>query len=187
MGSTSYVCDIHCLFAALCSVKSISPIERSSFFTENVVLRFNQFSGSLRDAFQFWEDLEFFDVAHNSFSGFVPPSLFDVGTLRFVYMHYNNLQGRLPANYGNPPRLRDLYLHGNQLFGSVPGIQSDQLRELTEFLLHENLFTGVMPASVCSLRNTAILEDLYADCNPPNEPEIICPRPSCCNQCFPTP
>lgn len=150
------------------------------------MLRFNQFNGPLRNAFQSWDELEFFDVAHNNFGGFIPASLFDVPTIRFVYLHYNNLQGALPSNYGNPERLRDLYLHGNQLRGSVPGIQTNQLQELTEFLLHENMFSGVMPASVCSLRNSAILEDLYADCNPPSAPEIVCPRPSCCNQCFPT-
>ena len=152
---------------------------------ENFVLRHNNFEGSLRDAFGSWDNLDFFDVAYNNLGGLIPSSLFDVPTLRIVYLHYNNFQGALPDNYGSPPLLRDLYLNGNQLRGNIPGIQANQLLELTEFLVHENMFTGVMPASVCSLRTNGILEDLFSDCNPPDDPEIICPRPSCCNQCFP--
>lgn len=153
--------------------------------TENVVLRHNMFTGNLRpNAFGFWENLEFFDVAHNNFNGLLPPSLFDVPKLRIAYFHFNNFQGQLPSNYGNPPLLRDLYLNNNRLRGNIPGIGPGQLMNLTEFLVHDNLFTGVMPASVCALRASFALEDLYADCNP-SAPEIDCPRPSCCNLCYP--
>ena len=157
----------------------------SSFvILENVVLRFNQFSGSLRDAFALWTNLDFFDVAHNNYGGFIPASLFDVPTIRILYLDNNNLQGSLPANYGNPPLLRDLYVNGNQLRGNIPGIQEGQLLQLNEFLVQDNMFTGQMPASVCALFTLpdAQLEDLFADCNPPSNPEIIC---ACCNQCFP--
>ena len=164
-----------------------SPQYSHSFcrtLSENVVLRHNQFSGSIRDAFGAWTNLDFFDVAHNNFTGLIPPSLFDVSTLRIAYLHYNNFQGSLPSNYGNPPLLRDLYVNRNKLSGPVPGISPNQLQNLTEFLLHDNDFTGQMPASVCSLRTNAKLEDLFADCNPPRSPQISC---SCCNQCFPLP
>ena len=153
-------------------------------FAENLVLRHNMFSGTIRDAFGAWTELAFFDVAHNNFNGLIPESLFDVPKLRIAYLHFNSFQGALPDNYGNPQSLRDLYINNNQLRGSIPGIEPTQLLELTEFLLHENAFTGQMPASVCSLRTNAKLEDLFADCNPPSSPEIIC---SCCNQCFPVP
>ena len=152
--------------------------------TENLVLRHNQFSGVIRDAFGAWSSLTFFDVAHNNLNGLIPRSLFDVPTLFIAYLHFNSLVGTLPDNFGSPAALRDLYINNNQLRGSIPGIQPNQLQELTEFLVHENDFTGQMPASVCSLRTTAKLEDLFADCNPPSDPEIIC---SCCNQCFPVP
>jgi len=150
-----------------------------------VVFRHNQFSGAIRDSFGLWEDLDFFDIAYNNFGGLIPRSLFDIPTLRIAYLHFNNFQGSLPDNYGNPPILRDLYLNQNQLRGNIPAIQENQLQQLSEFLLHDNLFTGVMPASVCSLRTSGDLEDLFADCNPPDAPEVLCPRPSCCNQCFP--
>ena len=153
--------------------------------TGNVVLRFNQFSGSLRDGFSSWQNLTFFDVAYNQIGGFLPPTLFDVPTIRFAYFHFNSFVGGIPDNYGNPPRLRDLYLNNNQLDGEVPGITGGQLLELNEFLLQENLLVGQMPASVCALRTNGDLDDLYADCNPPENPEIVCPRPACCNLCFP--
>jgi hypothetical protein len=149
------------------------------------VLRFNSFSGTLRDSFSLWQNLTFFDVAYNEIGGFLPPSLFDLPQIRFLYFHFNQFVGGIPENYGNPSSLRDLYLNNNQLDGEVPGIGENQLLELNEFLLQENLFVGQMPASVCALRANGDLEDLYADCNPPSSPEIVCPFPTCCNLCFP--
>jgi hypothetical protein len=96
----------------------------------------------------------------------------------------NGFQGTLPGNYANPPALRDLWVHNNQLNGPIPGIGAGQLLLLSEFLLQGNEFAGVMPASVCSLRTNGVLDDLFADCNPPNAPEVICSR-ECCNMCFP--
>ena len=52
-------------------------------------------SGPIRDAFGAWTELDFFDVAHNNFTGLIPESLFDVPTLRIVYLHFNNFQGLL--------------------------------------------------------------------------------------------
>lgn len=175
-----YSCECVAAFAFVAHVAWNS----TRLLAENLVLRHNMFAGTIRDAFGAWNNLDFFDVAHNDFIGLIPTSLFNVPSLRIAYLHFNNFQGTLPTNYGNPPVLRDLYINNNQLRGNVPGISEDQLRNLTEFLVHENNFTGQMPASICSLRTNAALEDLFADCNPPSDPEIIC---SCCNQCFPVP
>jgi hypothetical protein len=123
-------------------------------------------------------------LAVNNFDGLLPPSLFDVPTLRIVYLFDNSFQGTLPTNYANPPALRDLWLHNNELNGPIPVIGAGQLLQLSEFLLQGNELTGPMPASVCSLRTNGVLDDLFADCNPPEGPEVICSR-TCCNMCFP--
>jgi hypothetical protein len=59
------------------------------------------------------------------------------------------------------------------------------LTRLTTFTLHETGFQGVMPDSVCDLRdiNGGIMSSLIADCGVPLgalDPEIEC---GCCTDC----
>ena len=139
----------------------------------------NKFTGRIRDAFDFFSNLTYFDVGNNQFTGFLPSSLFDIPTIEFIYMSNNSFVGSIPDNCGNPPFLRDLYLDGNLLGGTVPSIASGELQQLTEFLIQNNDIGGIMPDSICELREGA-LEDLWADCAPP-DPEIEC---DCCTFCF---
>lgn len=150
--------------------------------TELIDLSNNTFTGSVRNAFSRFQDLDFIDLGNNRLTGEIPPSLFDIPSIRLIYLQNNNLEGFLPDNYGNPPKLRDLYLNNNLLFGQIPDIQSGQLSNLTEFLLQDNDLTGEMPASVCALRTPiGMLEDLWADCEEiEGEAQVEC---SCCTQC----
>jgi hypothetical protein len=144
----------------------------------------NGFTGPIRDFFGSFQKLDFADFANNQFSGFLPSTLFDIPTIRIIYFSNNQFVGEIPPNYGRSPFLRDLYLYGNQLTGNVPPLTSGQLPNLTEFLIQDNDLSGEMPASVCALRTIGMLEDLWADCYPPDDPEIVC-QLGCCTQCFP--
>ena len=160
----------------------IHALTISKLFTEIVDLSYNDFSGSVRDAFGMFEKLDFLDLGHNSFTGVIPSSLFEIPTIRLVYLTNNRFESTIPANFGEAMNLRDLYLGSNSLQGTIPGISTGQLPNLNEFLLQNNDLTGEMPASICALRTPlGNLEDLWADCAPVNgRAEVEC---ACCTQC----
>jgi len=141
----------------------------------------NKFSGPIRDAFSFFESLDFIDLAFNDFTGVIPQTLFDIPTLRLAYLHNAAFEGNIPSNYDRPNGLRDLYLQSNRLTGTIPDVSEGQLQNMTEFLVQDNDLEGEMPASVCALRAGAQLEDLWSDCDDSaGDAEVDC---SCCTQC----
>jgi Leucine Rich Repeat len=150
-----------------------------------VSLRLNDnfWVGTIPDVYEDYDRLEFFDISNNQLTGIIPRSIFSIPTVRFIYMSNCSLSGTIPREYSDPPILRDLYLDGNELTGTVPSIGSGDLEQLNEFLLHNNMLIGVMPSSVCNLRDEFILDDLFADCGG-EDPVIDCDFPDCCNRCF---
>ena len=143
----------------------------------------NQFTGTIRDAFNNFPFLEFVDVSQNQISGTLPQTIFDISTVSVLYFHENRMTGSIPTNFGNPPLLRDFYVNNNKLTGFVPSIQPDQLTVLGQFRLERNHIVGTMPASICALRgshNASDLVTLTSDCAG-NPPEIQC---DCCTACF---
>jgi len=149
----------------------------------NILLNDNNFSGTIRDGFESFRNLDFADFSSNQLTGTLPGSIFNIRDLRFLYLSKNGLQGPLPDNWANAVLLRDLFLDYNQLSGTIPEITGGAFTRLTELLLNGNMFTGQMPGSICQLRSSAILEDLWADCGS-NPPRIRCALPSCCTFCF---
>lgn len=151
---------------------------------ENLILNDNFFSGTLSESlFQNNSPLRFIDLSNNRFiSGTIPSSLFALPLVRNIYLSNCTLTGTIPQTYSTPPNLRDLFIDGNNLDGTVPEIAPGELTELNEFLLQNNEITGIMPDSVCSLRDDTIgsLDDLWADCAS-TPPEIQC---DCCTRCF---
>ena len=142
-----------------------------------------QITGTIRDAFQPFERLEFVDFSNNLLSGTLPASVFDLSTIELLYFESNMLTGFIPENYANAPNLRDLYIFQNQIAGTVPPIEPGQLDVLTEFLLENNDITGVMPSSICALRGREEDNDLArltADCGG-DPPQIEC---DCCTDCW---
>jgi hypothetical protein len=127
--------------------------------------------------------LNFTDLSKNQLSGSIPGSLFEIPSLTNLYLSNNAFTGFLPANYGNAASLRDFYTSNNFLSGEIPPIQPGQLTRLNEFLLDNNDFTGTMPVTICDLRTTGDLEDLWSDCRG-SPPELICSLPDCCTACF---
>ena len=142
-------------------------------------------TSALPDGFGDMSNLDFLDLKDNQFSGTLPGSTFSLDKIRILYLSNNNFVGTIPSNYGDSPVLRDLFLSGNDLTGTIPEIDSGKLQQLTEFTLQDNQLTGSMASSVCQLRTSGILEDLWTDCGPSANPRVECALPSCCSQCFP--
>lgn len=132
-----------------------------------------------------YEELEYFSVAgSDALTGSIPESIFLIDTIRFIYMQQcPGLEGTIPNSYVNPPDLRDLYLYSTKISGNVPPVPAGKLEKLNEFLIYDTQLTGVMPESLCGLRDEFILDDLWSDCGG-SSPEIECSFPDCCNRCF---
>lgn len=157
----------------------------ASQHTEYLKLGENFWTGRIPNIFGTFQSLEFFDVAGNEgLTGDIPLSVFSVPTIRYIYMHEcPNLGGSIPSAIQRANELRDLYLYSTNIGGTVPSIQPGKLEKLNEFLIHNTRITGSMPASICSLRDNGILDDLWSDCGG-SSPEIKCDFPNCCNRCF---
>jgi Leucine-rich repeat (LRR) protein len=152
--------------------------------TENFLLNKNFWSGTIPDVFQDFESLDYFDISDNFVGGDIPKTLFDIPTLRLAYLNDCLLTGTIPSNYADPPNLRDLYLNDNRITGTIPPVPNGRGGSLNEFLVHNTRLSGSMPESVCFLRDTGILDDLWSDCGG-DSPEIECDFPDCCNRCCP--
>jgi hypothetical protein len=141
-------------------------------------------SGTIRDAFDSFEVLEFADYSNNRLTGLLPASIFDVPTIMFLYFSNNILTGFIPDNFGNAVNLEDLFLNNNELSGMVPSIIPGQLENLSRLLLEINMLSGTVPASICALRieDVGTLDALTTDCGG-SPPEIRC-ADDCCTACF---
>lgn len=151
--------------------------------TASLRLNGNFWTGTVPDVFENFANLDFFDISDTMLTGTIPKTIFSIPTIRLIYMSKCNLVGTIPPQYADPPILRDLYLDGNQLTGTVPAIESGNLERLNEFLLQDNKLSGSVPNSICSLRTSFVLDDLWTDCGG-GSPEIQCDFPECCNRCF---
>jgi len=123
------------------------------------------------------------DFARAAFTGTIPSFFFTIPTIRLLYLNNNALTGTIPPGFAQATLLRDLFLNNNLLVGTVPSISPGQLPNLNEFTLQANDLTGSMPQSVCNLRQTGILFNLFCDCGGAT-PQIQCDFPNCCNRCF---
>jgi Leucine-rich repeat (LRR) protein len=147
--------------------------------------------------------LKEFRVAKNDLTGNLDDSMFAHSTLEVLSLNHNRFTGHLPMSFGNSPSLRTLYLQSNRLTGTIPPIGPSQLSNLVELRVEDNLLSGAMPPSICSLRTTIVeddnihdsdsslslplLETLTADCgnydnrNDALSPNLFC---HCCSSCY---
>ena len=142
-------------------------------------------SGTIRDTFSRFTNLQVFDLSDNAFTGSIPTTLFELTNLQGVFLYLNRLYGSIPNNLGDAPALKDLELYGNRLTGTVPALLPGQFRNLTTLLLEENQLTGSISPSICQLRTSGKLLSLWTDCAPTASPRVICSFPDCCDECFP--
>ena len=168
----------------ICRVSTVTLISsRVSPCVENLIIHNNFMSGAIPDAFGKMSQLDYVDLANNRFTGTIPASIFDAASLRLLYLSNNTLTGTIPATYSKPEGLKDLYLDGNGLTGTIPAAEAGTLKNLTEFIVQFNFLSGSMPASICELRTSSNLEQLFSDCGGAT-PELECDFPSCCTRCF---
>lgn len=109
------------------------------------------------------------------------PSFGRLSQLEALDVAGNAFTGPMPAFLGYLTRLTTLVLFDNAFTGNFDVL--GRLSNLKQLYLHSNDFSGTMPTSVCDLRATGNLVDLWADCGGIN-PKVQCDQPECCTVCF---
>lgn len=120
--------------------------------------------------------LTFLDLDFNELTGSLTTQLLSLSNLEQLDLNNNQLTGAIDG-IGVFPNMVFLQLHDNEFTGTVPATVGS-FAQLTAFTLHETDISGVMPQSVCSLL-TSNLDSLIADCQG-NNPNIDC---ACCTDC----
>ncbi|XP_039027656.1 MDIS1-interacting receptor like kinase 2-like [Hibiscus syriacus] len=96
---------------------------------------------SLLDIVGNLQNLEVLYLGHNNFTGFIPPSIFNMSTTRVIWLGFNLLSGQLPPVTGHGlPKLEGLYLELNQLSGPIPSSISNASK-LINLQLPKNSFS----------------------------------------------
>ncbi|XP_019182483.1 PREDICTED: receptor-like protein 12 [Ipomoea nil] len=108
------------------------------------------FSAPFPDFFQDFKNLTVLSLAGCSFSGTVPPKLFQVPTLQTIDLSYNEiLEGSLP-DFPENGSLKSLTLEGTLFSGNLPE-SIGNLRVLSHIDVTGCNFRGVIPASITKL------------------------------------
>lgn len=94
----------------------------------------------------------------NSLNGTLPSELSKLVTLESLYLNENSFNGTIPTELGTlQQRLMNLHLDDNRLSGSIPS-ELGMLITLNYMALFENLLTGTMPTEIGNLKNIQNLE-----------------------------
>lgn len=108
--------------------------------------------------------------------GFIPEEIKWLSSLESLDIQNNHLAGPIPKSLGELDELSYLSLDGNNFSGTIPDVFGN-LQHLERVYLNFNDFNGAMPKSLCTLREDAVLKDLWSDCG--GYP-ITC---TCCTVC----
>jgi hypothetical protein len=151
-------------------------VDRSSSFTEFLLLQDNNLTGSLPAIWNF-RKLFYLDLGNNQLTGSLPLEWTEqMISLRLLYLGRNQLAGRLPVRLGEigNGRLELLSIHSNAFTGIMPTFYNDT-KKLNVMEIQNNDLSG-MDNAMCkySVFEQGELVRLNADCN-------ICPCKNLCN------
>jgi len=115
---------------------------------------YNLFQGQIPSDFQFANPNGFFGVAHNNFSGNIPPQL----QAAQIDLSDNLFNGSFPVNLLIPTGSY-LILSGNRLSGPLPEIDITNMLSVEFLSLENNDFIGNIPKSFSYLRLVSLKLD----------------------------
>ncbi|KAH0847882.1 hypothetical protein HID58_091674 [Brassica napus] len=115
----------------------------------------NKLSGEFPSSVLKATNLTFLDLRFNSFSGSVPPQVFNLD-LDVLFLNHNNLVQRLPENLGS---ITALYLTfaNNRFTGPIPESIGD-IKSLQEVLFLNNKLTGCLPYQIGKLNQATVFD-----------------------------
>jgi len=162
-------------------IPEMHELEELRFF----ILEQGGIQGPIPSEYGLFNKLLIFDMDFNQLTGEIPEELFNMDLLQQLDLNDNNLDGPISTKIGNLRTLTFLQLDHNKLSGNIPS-QIGRLKALRIAFFNDNDLTGTVPEELCANRNNTsppgFLGTLVVDCNPPGDPEVVCPD-GCCSSC----
>ncbi|EES10213.1 receptor kinase-like protein Xa21 [Sorghum bicolor] len=93
------------------------------------------------------KSLEIMVLKHNQFSGSIPSEIGKFTNLTVIQLDNNFLSGEIPDTLGNLQNMSILTISKNQFSREIPR-SIGKLEQLTELLFNENNLTGLIPSSL---------------------------------------
>uniref|UniRef100_A0A0D9XVM7 non-specific serine/threonine protein kinase n=1 Tax=Leersia perrieri TaxID=77586 RepID=A0A0D9XVM7_9ORYZ len=121
-----------------------------------IALAHNRFTGRIPPGFAACRKLRALDLGGNLLVDHVPEWLAGLSQLNYLALAGNDLTGSIPAIIGNLTMLTVLHLSFSKLHGTIP-IQLGKLTKLTVLLLQLNQLTGPFPAFVGNMTQLSTL------------------------------
>ncbi|XP_042942703.1 LRR receptor-like serine/threonine-protein kinase EFR [Carya illinoinensis] len=133
------------------------PNELSRLYRlKNLNFGFNNFNGEI-PIFGTIIQTSRIGLAFNEFSGYIPPSLFNISTLQAIDLGDNKLLGPMPSILFNMPSLQSIDLSSNELSGRLPKDTFNHLPNLQWLQLSHNRFYGGLPSTLFSCKHLQYL------------------------------
>ncbi|XP_015877371.3 probable LRR receptor-like serine/threonine-protein kinase At3g47570 [Ziziphus jujuba] len=113
----------------------------------------NYLTGKVPSSIGKLQKLGILGLEENMLSGSIPPSLGNLTQLIEISLAVNYLNGSLPLSLTNCTNVQTLSLPQNKFSSNIPSQFFDSFDELIFLQLHQNSFTGFLPAGVGNLKN----------------------------------
>ncbi|XVF67536.1 hypothetical protein PTKIN_Ptkin10aG0129100 [Pterospermum kingtungense] len=134
---------------------TIPDVSKLPYFYELDISN-NVFSGTFPTTVFGIKELEFLDIRFNSFTGAVPPQIFNQ-QLEVLFINNNDFTAKLPENFGSTPVLY-LTLANNRLSGPIPRSIGNLNSTLMEVLLLNNKLSGCIPYELGLLKELKLFD-----------------------------
>ncbi|PWA35142.1 leucine-rich repeat protein [Artemisia annua] len=117
----------------------------------------NKLEGHIPSSLGNCKELNELYLAHNRLTGKVPKQILQLPSLTiFLDLSYNNLSGSIPSEIKYLKMLSGLALSYSNLSGTITSI--GECISLTKLYLSGNIFEGIIPSSLSSLRGLEVLD-----------------------------
>ncbi|CAD6252650.1 unnamed protein product [Miscanthus lutarioriparius] len=126
---------------------------------EIMVLKENQFTGSIPSEIGKFTNLTVIQLDSNFLSGEIPDTLGNLQNMSILTISKNQLSGEIPRSIGKLEQLTELLFEENNLTGPIPSSLED-CKQLTTLNLSSNSLYGGIPRELFSISTLSVGLDL---------------------------
>lgn len=107
-------------------------------------LNSNSLTGTIPSQLGSLSNLSRLGLAGNQLMGSIPSSLGNLNNLNFLYLHQNQLSEPIPPSLSSLQNIIQILMYENQLTGTIPDFTTQN--NLTILDLHDNMLSGIIPS-----------------------------------------
>ncbi|RXH83184.1 hypothetical protein DVH24_003682 [Malus domestica] len=129
----------------------------SSNETHILDMSWNRLVGSLEGLDNCSRSLQQLHLDFNSFSGYLPESLYTYSALEQLSVSGNSLSGQISKELSKLSSLKTLVISSNQFLGELPNVFGN-LRRLEQLVAHSNMLSGPLASTLALCSNLRVLD-----------------------------